>query len=177
MVNNMKTTAELKAHYRDVIIPMVAQYNFDHGTDVKTWECVRVKGNNEVFLNHPTFTLPPKDYTFALTILEARPVFVGDVLYHKGNMEGNFTVTPDGIAVGYCNYDMDCFEYLTWTPPEKKRTFMLNGVELPCPTKEGDFFLTIYGMGRYRFCFESAQDMRIVGDCLEDLLTEARDKE
>lgn len=70
----MKTPYELKAHYRDVIIPMVAKYNYDHETDVKPWECVKHDGDTVSSVGHPTFGLDFGSYTFALTILEGRPV-------------------------------------------------------------------------------------------------------
>lgn len=76
----LKTTEQLKAHYRDAIIPMVAKYNYDHGTDVKPWECVK-HDKTVQREKHPRFILEPYRYTFAITILEGKPVFVGDQVY------------------------------------------------------------------------------------------------
>ena len=127
----MKTQAELKAHYRDVIIPMVAKYNYDHGTDVKPWECVKINGT--VMIHQPDFKCDPNCYTFAITILEGKPVFVGDKLYSKS----------DGSEFIF-GQNTDFYD-ATLTPPPKKRTFILNGVELPCPGETRKFVYEVNG--------------------------------
>ena len=86
------------------------------------WLCVKYDG--EVMFRHPAFDVTPKYYEFAIAILEDKPVFVGDTLYHK---ETGKKYIVSSITV---------FKFLTWQPPKPKRTFMLNGVELPCPSKK-----------------------------------------
>ena len=161
----MKTQDELKAHYRDVIIPMVAKYNFDHGTDVKPWECVRICEILE-HVKHPEFN-GGYAYTFAQTILEGKPVFVGDVVYYKKDM-AKIIVGEAGIIFNPDNW--------TWTPQPKKRTFMLSGVELPCPVKNAEtpHWICIEGKTTY---FWNSKEAKQVGDAINNTLTEARDKE
>ena len=163
----MKTQDELKKHYRDVIIPMVAKYNFDHGTDVKPWECVLV--NKSKLSKHPDFLYNPENYTFAITILEGKPVFVGDKIYGK-NVGKHMTVDKYDAS----NITEDC---CTWTPPPKKLTFMLNGVELPCPVvdrHEDDIALSVLDS---TFWFRDCADRDLVAEIIVKLLTEAREKE
>ena len=171
----MKTQAELKAHYRDVIIPMVAKYNYDHGTDVKPWECVKLDGR--IMICHPKFEYKPDIYTFAITILEGKPVFVGDRLYAnnctqplmiKGNSEQS-----GYLSVGNCtNYDISI---LSWTPPIKKRTFMFGDKELPCPDKnKGGYQISLISS---RHFFSDFHDAQKVANAIDAILTEARDKE
>lgn len=164
----MKTQDELKEHYRDVIIPMVDKYNYDHGTDVKPWECVLV--NKSKLSKHPDFLYSPENYTFAITILEGRPVFWGDRIYSKS-----------GEIFDWC--DGDYYRQIThligvwiWIPP-KKRTFMLSGVELPCPVvdrHEDDIALSVLDS---TFWFRDCADRDLVAESIVKLLTEARDKE
>ncbi len=76
-----------------------------------------VKYNAPIYLeNHPDFSGFPDYYTFALTVLEKRPVFVGDKLYSLKGKDSFLITENDGIA---------WIESLSWTPPTKKRTFML----------------------------------------------------
>lgn len=168
----MKTQAEQKAHYRNEIIPMVAKYNFDHDTDIKPWECVRYCDDIIPSGTHPKFN-EPDNYTFNLTILEARPVFAGDRLYGK-----KLPVTILA-ASGFC------LEDYTWTPPAKKRTFVLNGVELPCPCSDQvksihELQIVLHGEDSYAqqtFKFISDSETLRVYNGLTKLLTESRDKE
>lgn len=162
----MKTQAELKAHYRDVIIPMVAKYNYDHGTDVKPWECVKHDDDIET-VGHLDFTLRPLSrYTFAITIIEERPVFVGDTIYHKKYGEPSCVVEGEDLE--------SIIDHLTWTPP-KKRTFMLNGVELSGLTrKQTNHFAEV---NDEYFFFDSSAEFVLFRTTLQKILTEARDKE
>lgn len=74
----MKTYEQLMTHYWGEIVPMA------EAAGVNPWECVRTK-TGYVFHNHPKFNNnnEEENYTFALTVLERRPVFVGDKLYIK----------------------------------------------------------------------------------------------
>lgn len=165
----MKTQDELKKHYRDVIIPMVAKYNYDHGTDVKPWECVKHDGDTVSSVGHPTFGLDFGSYTFALTILEGRPVFVGDKVHYK----------VSGDQFDWDNWNdadiLEMDEFCTFTPPPKKRTFMLGDKELPCPDKnKGGYQISLISS---RHFFSDFHDAQKVANAIDAILTEARDKE
>lgn len=171
----MKTQDELKAHYRDVIIPMVAKYNFDHGTDVKPWECVLV--NKSKLSKHPDFLYSPENYTFAITILEGKPVFVGDQVY-ANNCTKPLKIHGLSEQSGYL-FVGGCAHYaisiLSWTPPIKKRTFMLGDKELPCPDKnKGGYQISLISS---RHFFSDFHDAQKVANAIDAILTEARDKE
>ena len=85
---------------------------------IKPWECVRYRNEQATYNTHPKFKCNYAEYTFALTVLEGKPVFVGDKLYHKGT---EFIVVD-------CN-EKQSFADCTWTPPTKKRTFVLELTE------------------------------------------------
>lgn len=89
-------------HYWGVIVPMAEAAGID------PWECVRLHGQSGG--THPEFTHSPCYYTFALTVLEKRPVFVGDRLYGK-----NLPITV------LANEHFNLGDY-TWTPPTPKVT-------------------------------------------------------
>ena len=128
----------------------------------KPWVCVKYDG--EVMFRHPAFDVTPKYYEFAIAILEDKPVFVGDSLYH-----------PSGAKwiVG----DTDDLTGMSWQPPKPKRTFMLNGVELPCPldwqeSSNGDVAV----IDGQVFWFKNKIDADLVRDTLSKIFREARDK-
>lgn len=124
------------------------------------WLCVKYDG--EVMFRHPAFDVTPKYYEFAIAILEDKPVFVGDTLYHK---ETGKKYIVSSITV---------FKFLTWQPPKPKRTFMINGVELPCPVKDPtNHFIRL---GICLFSFNTEEDADLVVRELTKILTEARDK-
>lgn len=172
-----KTSDDLQEHYWSVIVPMCRKHNAEHATDVKPWECVRLNGGviNCGIEQHPAFICAPEEYTFALAILEGRGVFVGDEIY--GKLTGHKFQWDDPAHLEQINYPADVW---TCTPPTKKRTFMLNGVELPCPINHDD---ERYAQGvLLDFCgvnyeFESISDRNLVAKTINDLLTTARDKE
>ena len=80
----------------------------------KPWVCVRFNGGE--FYGHPRFDTLAKNYQFAVAILEDRPVFVGDSLYH-----------PSGAKwiVG----DTDDLTGMPWQPPKPKRRIVLEETE------------------------------------------------
>ena len=168
-MQTFKTYEEIMQHYWGKIVPMAQ----DAGID--PWECVRV--NDHKFKGHPDFDCNPELYTFAITILEGKPVFVGDRLYAnnctqplmiKGNSEQS-----GYLSVGNCtNYDISI---LSWTPPIKKRTFMLGDKELPCPDKnKGGYQISLISS---RHFFSDFHDAQKVANAIDAILTEARDKE
>lgn len=112
----MKTYEQLMQHYWGVIVPMA------EAAGINSWECVKYRG--EKTCGHPNFTLHRHLYTFAVAALEGKPVFVGDKLWLKG---GHQITVEDNL---YINTGV-----MTWTPPAK-RTFEINGHEVPEPMRE-----------------------------------------
>lgn len=174
----MTTREELKAKYRNEVIPRVAQYNFDHGTDIKPWECVRAKqicnGAIKEMTSHPNFKKWDEDQYWnldlALTIVDDKPVFEGDVLYFKCNGSVQYTVLAGGYSIrdsyvdGY-EWSDENAKHWSWTaPPAKKRTFAVefSEEELECTTIAVRHFAGVNT--KYL-------------DSVEQKLTEARDKE
>lgn len=131
--------------------------------------------------HHPNFKGDPAKYEFAVAVLEDKPVFVGDEIYHK--LEAIKVRVVNTTIVKSCdtntNHGININEdYFTWTPPAPKRTFTLNGVELPCPVDETSFdaMHNILHIGHCAFKFENKEDRKRVVCMLINLLTEARDK-
>lgn len=135
------------------------------------WEC---------FTTHPDFGRfdPQTEVRFAVAVLEGKPVWIGDKVFIRNNKypEVNwklFDYWKNDIAILSKDWK--------WTPP--KRTFTLNGVELPCPDPGLDVFvddcfsigIEINGYGE-SFAYASHDDAEKVFKYLKNLLTEARDK-
>ena len=114
-----KDEAELHEEYARVI-------RMCKGTKVRPKICVKHCGI-VLTLDYIYFSLPPGEYSFAIAIVEDRPVFEGDVLYNEFGKLAAGSYKP-------------CGESWSWNPP-KKKTFMLNGEELPLP----DSFKEDYG--------------------------------
>jgi len=158
-----KTQRELNLEYWGRVYDMCDSYNKQHGTSISPQQCVKNDGyiwNSKV---NPLFD--GRKYDLAVAIIEGKPVFVGDKIYHKAQkhcvpvMEGAF-------------YD---HSYWTLTPPKKKRTFDLNGKQLPCPSEDYDeSVLELLGEHYY---FESIEDRNEVAREIIKLLDNARDKE
>lgn len=174
MTTENKTVIDLMREYVRVS-DMCDAYNKDHGTDIKPWECVKWRNHPES--NWGTYTGTPyfhefieDEITFAIAILEGRPVFVGDRLFEVCS-ERYFIVDEDTTT--------EWINTCTWTPPTKKRTFMLNGVELPCPVKVNKLLPVSRRMeiDSFYFYFDSQEDKKNAAGKLICLLTEARDKE
>lgn len=162
----MKTYKENLRAYLGVI-EMCEKYNKEHGTDVKPWECVKYRGGI-ILDGNPLFNGDADKYTFAIAILEAKPVFVGDKVWFK-NVKLWSVITeslyPDGIN------DKSC----SWNPP----TVIIDGVVLPRPLKEPSTsvgrFTSSYTDGN--FYFSNYQDYQQWEVYFVSLLIEARDKE
>ena len=169
------------------------------GTELADTPCMCVrwkwKGSDKWFYFDP-FTRHPnlnkfninQDVDFAVVVLEGKPVFVGDRIYAKSPNSGMcgggiIIIDNDGIRIEFENktsFHIEIFsnapidQYFTWQPSTPKRTFTLNGMELPCPNKNGighglsidDTFFT----------FDNLDDAVIVSESFLKLLTEARDK-
>lgn len=161
----MKTQEDLYLEYA-IVIQMTREYNAKNNADVKPWECV--KSFNIPLECCPVFEYKPENYTFAIAILEGKPVFVGDKLFHKST----------GIPWTVTDPEND-LSHMIWTPPQKKRTFMLNGVELECPKDGGSVRHNTKSvlLNEYVFNFSSEQAAIDCGNALYKLLSKARDKE
>lgn len=134
----------------------------------KPWLCVKKFNGTCIFDTHPSFTSNPELYEFAVAILEDRPVFPGDILYLKSS---GLEYVADKYTTASAVSDM------TWQPPKPKRTFVLNGVELPCPvdwreSSNGDVAV-IDGEVLW---FKTRMDADLVRNTLSKIFREARDK-
>jgi len=159
-----KTQRELNLEYWGRVHDMCDAYNKQHGTNIKTQQCVKYYGNVwDLPIKHPVFD--DKNYDLAVAIIEGKPVFVGDKIYTKRTCQ-EITVTEGFLsAIDY-----------TLTQPQKKRTFELNGQQLPCPSDEILCACTLDFLGN-DFYFESIEDRNKVEKAINDLLNNARDKE
>lgn len=120
------------------------------------WKCIR----GLTFDNHPLFG-NNIDLEFAMAILEDEPLFVGDKVYWK----------ETGVGFDWARLNPKLFAWgndLTRTPP--KRTFMLNGVELPRPSKTGK---VSFGFVSELICFESYSDAEQVSSAIKRILDDA----
>ena len=159
-----KTQRELNLDYYGRVHDMCDAYNKQHGTNTQPQQCVKHGGYIwNLKMQHPMFD--GDRYDLAVAIIEGKPVFVGDKIYHKGMkhcvkiIEGAF-------------YD---YRYWTLTPPKPKRTFDLNGKQLPCPSEDYDeSVLELLGEHYY---FESIEDRNEVAREIIKLLNNARDKD
>jgi len=138
------------------------------GTGVNPLKCVKFNGSSVSFW--PDFTLQPDKYCFMIAILEDKPVFVGDKVYANNC---TLALTVEGrseqkgyIFVGNCtNYDISI---LSWNPP--KKTFMLNGEELPCPDgNRGGYQISLLNGRHY---FSDFHDAQKVANAFDKLLSE-----
>lgn len=120
------------------------------------WKCIK----GYAFTNHPTFG-NTSDLEFAVAILEDEPLFVGDKVYWKRDGR-DFNWDVWSIPVDKWDY------WVTRTPP--KRTFMLNGVELPRPSKTGK---VSFGFVSELICFESYSDAEQVSSAIKRILDDA----
>lgn len=159
-----KTQRELNLEYWGRVHDMCDAYNKQHGTNIKPQQCVKHCGDICNFKNvHPMFD--GQKYDLAVAIIEDTPVFVWDKIYHKAQkhcvpiLEGAF-YHPS---------------YWTLTPPKEKRTFNLNGKQLPCPSEDYDeSVLELLGEHYY---FESIEDRNEVAREIIKLLDNARDND
>lgn len=176
----MKTQRELNVHYWCDIHDMIYAYNNAHpGADVKPWECVKLDGYAwRSAITYPTFHCDPGRYQFAVAILfdeQAeihKPVFLGDTVY----------LIDGGRSLTVMSDTQECItsKYWSWHKPQPKRTFEINGVELPCPMKDApecnfDEHTTIYFNAK-EFYFDSLADKDKWEHAFANLLTEAREK-
>lgn len=131
--------------YREYVrcADMCDEYNRIHKTNIQAHECVQLKSATGEWvsyfsLNEPDFSeLLDHKVRFAVAIVEGRPVFVGDTVYDKLLSHPLTVENGDSLIYGTClRFDELDWDKISWNPPKKRRTFTLNGVELPCPGKE-----------------------------------------
>lgn len=138
------------------------------GTALEDTPWLGVRFNESEFYDHPRFDTLVENYQFAVAILEDKPVFVGDILYLKAS---GLEYVADKYTTASAVSDM------TWQPPKPERTFMLNGVDLPCPvdwkeSRNGDVAV----IDGEIFWFKTRMDADLVRDTLSKIFREARDK-
>ena len=158
-----KTQRELNLEYYGRVHDMCDDYNKQHGTNIQPQQCVKYYGNVwDLPIKHPVFD--DKNYDLAVAIIDDTPVFVGDKIYTK--RAGQEITVTEGF--------LSAIDY-TLTPPKKKRTFDLNGKQLPCPSEDYDeSVLELLGEHYY---FDSIEDRNEVAREIIKLLDNARDKE
>ncbi|MFA7253846.1 MAG: hypothetical protein WC107_04785 [Patescibacteria group bacterium] len=159
-----KTQRELILEYWGRVHDMCDSYNKQHGTNIRPQRCVKYCGNIWGYIiNHPVFD--GSNYDLAVAIIEDMPVFLGDKIYHKEHR--NCVAIIDSAF-----YDP---RYWTLTPPKPKRTFELNGQQLPCPeTAPCGFTLGLLG---HNFYYKEYKDINEVERAIFDMLVNARDKD
>lgn len=159
---------ELNMEYWGRVVPMVRDYNARHGTNLTPGECVWHATVGLTHKSHPSFDdSNPDVYKFAVAILEGKPLFIGDTVYHK----------QSGIEriINTSELSDDFEDNFTWQQPKPKRTFTLNGVELPCPIDGvGSYPMSVRGI---TFYFNSAEDRSATYNAIIDTLVEARGKQ
>ena len=156
-----KTQREWNLEYYGRVYDMCDSYNKQHGTSISPQQCVKNDGyiwNSKV---NPLFD--GRKYDLAVAIIEDTPVFAGDKIYTKRTCQ-EITVTEGFLsAIDY-----------TLTQPQK-RTFDLNGKQLPCPSEDYDeSVLELLGEHYY---FDSIEDRNEVAREIIKLLDNALDKE
>lgn len=136
------------------------------GTGVDPKFCWKYEGVN--INGMPYFDSELEQYEFAVAILEDKPVFVGDKVYANNCTSplivGGISKQKGYIFVGNCiNYDISI---LSLNPP--KKTFLLNGVELPLPNSSSNGIrLDFLGVDYF---FETVEDRNKVAKAINDLL-------
>lgn len=169
-----KTQRDLNLEYWVRVHDMCDAYNKQHGTNIKPQQCVKLNGKLWKYEQHPMFD--GREYDLAAAIIDGKPVFVGDVLYSKDKgLERIIKGGSQTIRHIFTNVGSRDLNDLTLTPPKKKRTFDLNGQQLPCPSEDYDeSVLELLGEHYY---FESIEDRNEVAREIIKLLDNARDKD
>lgn len=169
-----KTQRELVLEYWGRVYDMCDAYNKQHGTSIKPQQCVKHCGGKWNLKEHPMFD--GHKYDLAVAIIEGKPVFVGDKIYTKDKgLERIITGRSQIIGHIFTNAGPRDMDNLTLTPPKPKRTFDLNGKQLPCPSEDYDeSVLELLGEHYY---FDSIEDRNEVAREIIKLLDNALDKE
>lgn len=154
----MKNANEKYVEYARVI-------NMCKGTKFENepWKCIRSLDGTDQYTNNPQFG-NIRDLEFAVAILEDEPLFLNDTIYWKHDGRG-FDWTGGSISVD--KWD----NWVTRTPP--KRTFTLNGVELPCPISIPIPGSPSLSLGTDVFYFNIEKDRNLVASTINHILEEA----
>ena len=131
------------------------------GTNINPWQCVRQPRTKELHRTDrmPDFSMRPEDYEFAVAILKDKPVFAGDLIYHK--------IENMPYKVRWCDGLINDNDW-AWNPP--KKTFMLNGEELPCPDgNKGGYQISLLSGRHY---FSNFHDAQKVANAFDKLLSD-----
>lgn len=133
------------------------------GTDVNPCSAWKFKGYIQDD-KLPNFEYDkPECFEFLVAILEDKPVFVGNKLYNI-IQEHWCEIGPGVIRLGDGQW--------SWNPP--KKTFMLNGETLPCPTKISDNPLSsAFLIGGQAYHFSNWDDCLKVQAAIHRLLQDA----
>lgn len=107
----------------------------------REWQCVKHMGDTW-FKDHPSFDSGVL-YELAVAVVEGKPVFKDSKLY---NID---TGAPLNWSLG-ANWGTAGWKYFTWQKPVSRRTFLLNGVELPYYSESGNVHVYVCGT-RYSF--------------------------
>ena len=156
-----KTQRELVLEYWGRVYDMCDAYNKQHGTSIKPQQCVKHCGGKWNLKEHPMFD--GHKYDLAVAIIDDTPVFVGDKIYTK--RAGQEVTVSEGF--------LSAIDY-TLTQPQK-RTFELNGKQLPCPSE--DYDESVLELLREHYYFESIEDRNEVAREIIKLLDNARDND
>jgi len=123
-MSQCKTKADLHREFARVI-------DMTNSTELQPHECVKMAGMGVVKIKNPCFHNNPQAYSFALAIVEGKPVFPGDTVYNK--------ITGEKCIVGSL---WKIFDNVSFNPPKPKK-LVLNGVELPMPCDDSTVHVTI----------------------------------
>ncbi len=139
------------------------------GTEVSPGLCWKLDGFGREQDCIPKFNCDGGSYEFAVAILGDKPVFVGYNVYAKLSGERFDWDDPDHVRQIKCeNLSVDPED--VWTLNPQKKTFMLNGEELPCPESDGKWGFKI-GIDHH-VCFKTRSDCLKVQQAIHKLLTD-----
>jgi len=95
------------------------------GTGLEQFDCMKYMGC--IYRDHngsrnPSFDRPASEFSFALAIVEGKPVFEGDVLYFDGTCVAADIFVHRATADCIVDQKGDCWsiDKLHWTPPKPK---------------------------------------------------------
>lgn len=135
------------------------------GTGASPGICWRINGHPGKNGCEPCLNDTTNLYEFAVAILEGKPVFVGDKVYRKPS--GNEQIIFDNVGLDRVDWSL-----YTWNPP--KKTFMLNGEELPSTSESGNHALYIFGkLSTPVHYFNTKEERDRVEDAINKLLKES----
>lgn len=168
----------LNIQYWTETVPMVADYNKEHGTDIKPWDCVKLDGE-ALRKGHPYFHQNSLDgYSIAVAIVydegtrTHKPVHVGDPIWIKNSPHPVNWV----LFHAWKSLIHSLAKDWTWTPYAPKREFEINGEKFACPEKgtcSGQYVLGVNGVV---FGFKDSEERDRVQNTITKLLTDAANK-